>query len=71
MLIAFDGHAVPIDDETLGFLHGHGIVEEGTSLDEGQRFVEHAVKAEESYDFFAALRRVVLADAAKSKKAKR
>src|SRR5687767_15830024 len=47
MLFAFDGHSVPVDDQTLAYLKAQGIVEEGTSLDEAQRFVEHAVKAEE------------------------
>src|SRR5436305_3740126 len=56
MLFAFDGHCVPVDDETLEFLKGHNVLEESTSLDECQRFVEHHLKAEECYDFFACLR---------------
>jgi hypothetical protein len=56
MLFGFDGHSFPCDDETLEFLKGHNVVEDSTSLDECQRFVEHHLKAEECYDFFACLR---------------
>jgi endonuclease III len=62
MLFAFDGHAFPADDEIAAHLREHGILEEGTTLDETQRFVEHHLKAEECYDFFTALRKVVSAD---------
>jgi len=57
MLFAFDGHAVPVDDQVLAWLKGQGVVEESTSVEEAQRFVEHAIKAEESYDLYACLRR--------------
>jgi endonuclease III len=63
MLMAFDGHAVPIDDQTLAYLKAQGIVEENTSLDEAQRFVEHAVKAEECHDLYGCLRRQAQAHA--------
>ncbi len=56
MLFGFEGHAFPMDDDTLAFLRDHGIVEESTTLDEAQRFVEHHLKAEECYDLFACLR---------------
>ena len=68
MLFAFDGHAFPADGETLEFLKGHGIVEDSTSLDECQRFVEHHLKAEECYDLFACLRGGALEGKAKKKK---
>ena len=64
MLFAFDGHAVPVDDQTLSWLKDQGIVEDGTSVDEAQRFVEHAIKAEESHDLYACLRRAAQAAAA-------
>lgn len=57
MLFAFDGHAVPIDEAMLAYLRDAGILEGTTDADEAQRFVEHAVKAEESYDLYACLRR--------------
>ena len=68
MLFGFDGHAFPTDDETLDFLKGHHVVEDTTSLDECQRFVEHHLKAEECYDFFACLRAGALEGGKKKKK---
>jgi endonuclease III len=56
MLFAFDGHAFPIDEEILDFLKEQEIVEDATSLDEAQRFVEHHLKADECHDLFASLR---------------
>src|SRR5919205_224867 len=32
MLFAFDGHAVPVDDLTLAWLKGQGLIEESTGL---------------------------------------
>jgi endonuclease III len=68
MLFGFDGHAFPMDDDTLEYLRGHDIVEEATSLDEAQRFVEHHLKAEECYDLFACFRAGALDGKAKKKK---
>ena len=68
MLFAFDGHSFPCDAETLDFLKGHHVVEDSTSLDECQRFVEHHLKAEECYDFFACLRAGALEGGKKKKK---
>ena len=56
MLFGFDGHAFPVDDDTLAHLRNLGIVEGSTTLDEAQRFVEHHLKAEECHDLFASLR---------------
>lgn len=57
MLMSFDAHAVPVDDEIIAYLKGQGIVVEGSTLDDVQKFLEHAVKAEECYDLFVTLRR--------------
>ena len=70
MLFAFDGHAVPIDDQILGYLREAGIVEADTPLDEAQRFLEHAVKAEESHELYACLRRAAQGEDGKAKKKK-
>jgi endonuclease III len=67
MLFGFDGHSFPIDDDTLEYLRDHDIVEESTTLDEAQRFVEHHLKAEECYDLFACVRAGAL-DGKKKKK---
>src|SRR5437588_7713830 len=56
MLFAFDGHCVPVDDETLSYLREQGVVDDSTSLDEAQRFTEHHLKVEDCYDLYAALR---------------
>jgi len=55
-LYAFDGPAVPIDDMMLARLREEGVVDDNTSLEEAQKFVEHHLKAEECYDFYATLR---------------
>jgi endonuclease III len=59
MLYSFDGHAVPIDDGMLAYLAEEEIVEEGTTLEDAQKFVEHHIKAEECHAFFSALRSAV------------
>jgi endonuclease III len=56
MLFGFEGHAFPVDDEILKFLGDQEVLEEGTNLEDAQKFVEHHLKAEECHDFFASLR---------------
>ena len=68
MLFGFDGHAFPADDETLEYFREHGVVEDGTGLDEAQRFVEHHLKAEECYDLFARLREAAMDGKKKQRK---
>jgi endonuclease III len=68
MLFGFDGHAFPIDDEFLEYLHDQEIVEEGATLDDAQRFLEHQLKAEECHDLFLALRKVVSDEGSRPKK---
>jgi endonuclease III len=67
MLFSFDGHAVPLDDATLAYLREHGVIEDGATLDDGQRFVEHQVKAEECYDLYVVLRKANSDDKGKKK----
>ncbi|HET6250944.1 MAG TPA: hypothetical protein VFE47_24865 [Tepidisphaeraceae bacterium] len=67
MLYAFEGHAIPIDEEMLVALRDMHIADAETSLADVQKFVEHNVKAEDCHDFFTALRRF-LSDRAKKKK---
>ena len=68
MLFGFDGHAFPIDEEILDYLRGQGIVEDGATLDDAQRFIEHQLKAEECYDLFASMRRAVSDEGSRAKK---
>ena len=66
MLYAFDGHACPVDEQILELLRDAGVVEDETTAADAQKFVEHHLKAEECYDFFAAARKAVSADDAKA-----
>ena len=70
MLYAFDGPAFPVDDTTVGYLRDHGILDEDTSLEDAQKFIEHHLKAEEIYDFFRVLRRAVSSRASEPEKKK-
>ena len=56
MLYAFDGHTIPVDEQTVEYLKGEEVVEPDTDVEECQRFLEHHVKAEECHDFFTAVR---------------
>jgi len=56
MLMALDGHAVPVDEAIVALLREYDIVEEQTTLEEAQRFVEHHLKADEAYEFFSLVR---------------
>jgi endonuclease III len=71
MLFGFDGHAFPVDDQTIEMLREAGVLEEETTHDETQRFVEHHLKAEECHDLYFASRHAFAdGDGAKAKKKK-
>jgi len=70
MLLSFDAGAMPMDNETLAYLIEEEVVEEGTSLEDAQKFVENQLKAEEVYDFFAAARKALFDSSKRKKKAK-
>jgi endonuclease III len=59
MLVSFDGHAFPMDDEFLAYLKEEGAADESATLDDVQKFIEHQLKAEECRDLFFALRKAV------------
>lgn len=61
MLFSFDGACVPVDDVMLGYLGDQDVVEEGATIADAQKFVEHQIKAEECYEFYAVVRRAALA----------
>ena len=67
MLFAFEGTAIPIDNEIADYLREEDVLDEKITLDEAQRFLEHNIKAEESYDFYACLRRELRAERGKKK----
>jgi endonuclease III len=68
MMFAFDAPAFPIDDEIKSCLIEEDAVEETATLDEAQRFVEHQLKGEELYDFFASLRQACFEDGKRKKR---
>jgi endonuclease III len=72
MLFSFDGHALPMDDQTLEYLRSEEVVEPETPVEDAQRFVEHHIKAEECYDFYAVVRTAAqsMGDDARKKKKK-
>jgi endonuclease III len=67
MLFAFEGNAIPVDDEILSFLRDQEVVDEEATVDEAQRFLEYHLKAEELYDFYVLVRRAAHADGARRK----
>ena len=67
MMVAFDGHAFPMDEEFVAYLKDHGALDESATPEEAQKFVEHQLKAEECRDLFFALRSAV-AEGGKKKK---
>ena len=68
VLMAFEGHAVPLDDEMLAVLKDEEIVDEETTLVDAQKFVEHNTKADECYDMFICLRRAAFDGSRKKRK---
>lgn len=67
MLMSFDGHCVPIDEQMLEHLIDEEIVEEGTGVEEAQKFVEHHLKPEDHHPFYVALRSAVTEGKGKKK----
>jgi len=59
MLYAFEGHTCPMDAEILAYLLEEEAVEEGSTIEDAQRFVEYNLKPEEMHDFFSAVRAAV------------
>jgi endonuclease III len=68
MLFAFEGHAVPTDDTILSFLKDQGVIEATATIEDAQKFVEHQIKAEESYDVYTVLRKAVAEEKDRAKK---
>jgi hypothetical protein len=70
MLFSFDGHAFPIDEDSLAYLKENDAVEGSATLEDAQKFVEHHLKAEECRDLFFALRKITADSSGKEKKKK-
>jgi endonuclease III len=68
MLFGFGGNAIPIDDTMANYLKEAGIFEPEATLEEVQKFVEHHIKSDDSYAFYAAIRAAALGGTPKKKK---
>jgi hypothetical protein len=67
MLFAYDGGAVPLDDQMLSYLVDQGVIEQGTPLEEAQRFIEHHLKVGQCYDFYRVVRQAAQQPAGRKK----
>jgi endonuclease III len=67
MLMAFDGSAFPIDQEMLSYLIEEEILDEGTTIAEAQKFIEHHVKSEDIFESYIVLRKAALSDGPRKK----
>jgi endonuclease III len=56
MLLNLEGHAIPVDDDTLERLKKDFVVEHDTTIDQAASFIEHHVKHEDLVDTFQLLR---------------
>ena len=72
MLFGFDNvAAIPVDSEILNYLREEEVIDDKTTPEEAERFLEHHLKAEECYDFFTVARKAAHAEAGgRRKKAK-
>lgn len=63
MLFGFDNVcAIPVDNEILAYLREEEVLDEKTTPEEAERFLEHHLKAEECYDFFTVVRKAAHAE---------
>jgi endonuclease III len=67
MLFGFEGASVPVDNEIADLMREEGVFDEKIDLEEGQRFLEHNLKAEECYDFYATVRRSLRSEKGRKK----
>ena len=67
MIMALDGNAFPLDEMMLEYLKEEEVFEPELGLEDAQRFIEHHLKAEDLYPFYASLR----AEAMEGNKGKR
>lgn len=59
-LHAFDTAAFPVDDAILDLLVAEGVIDEGTTHEDAQAFLEHQVKADDVYGTYLAFREQAL-----------
>jgi hypothetical protein len=68
MLFAFDGHTFPIDEAMLDVFLDEDVVEEGTNLEDAQKFIEHHLKDSECYELYWAMRQIAYDERKTTKK---
>lgn len=56
ILLAFEGHAVPLDDRQLDLLKQEQIIDPEASVEQAATFLEHHIKAGEAVDLYVHLR---------------
>lgn len=59
-LHAFDTAAFPVDGTILDLLVDEGVVDDDTSIEDAQAFLEHAIKADDVYGSYLAIREEAL-----------
>ncbi len=70
MLFAFEGAAIPLDESMLALLKAEDVVDEGATMEDAQKFLEHHLKGDEFYELYSVLRLAAADEAGKIKKKK-
>jgi len=69
-LLAFEHSAIPVDESIQAYLFDEGVLEEETTIEEAQSFIESHIKADDCYKFFHAVRIKALAHESKPRSKK-
>lgn len=69
LMMGYEGSAVPVDNEILELLLEAEAVEEGTTLEDAQKFLENHLKSEEMFEFFVGARKLLESGSKKKAKA--
>lgn len=56
MTYAFDGNAIPLDQNMTDYLKEHDAADPEASVEDVQKFLEHNLKSEECFEFYSVLR---------------
>ncbi|HEV8607106.1 MAG TPA: hypothetical protein VGQ99_17330 [Tepidisphaeraceae bacterium] len=67
MLFGFEGASIPLDNEISAYMREEEIFDDKINLEDGQRFLEHNLKAEECYDFYYCVRRSLRSEKGRKK----
>jgi endonuclease III len=67
MLFGFEGAAVPVDNEIANYMRDEDVFDDKINLEDGQRFLEHNLKAEECYEFYCVVRRSLRSEKGRKK----